>query len=167
MGTRGRKRTPWIDIARQLGGDMAVAALGPEARLKAPGTNNREKVYTAAGGPVSILFDEVLNFINRHRDRAEAFYAFIDNLVRSMTARAHAASLISLSRSQVEMTDWDLTWQERLPKVVRRVAKDLIANDETEISEVVRRRLFEDLENDFPTPEHSECQSVLREAATV
>ena len=29
--------------------------------------------------------------------------------------------------------------------MVRRVAKDLIANDETEISEVVRRRLFEDL----------------------
>ena len=30
----------------------------------------------------------------------------------------------------------------------RRVAKDLIANDETEISEVVRRRLFDDLGND-------------------
>ena len=29
--------------------------------------------------------------------------------------------------------------------MVRRVAKDLIANDETEISEVVRRRLFQDL----------------------
>lgn len=33
-------------------------------------------------------------------------------------------------------------------KVVRRVAKDLIANDETEISEVIRRRLFEDLGNE-------------------
>jgi hypothetical protein len=43
------------------------------------------------------------------------------------------------------MTDWDRDWQERISKVVRRVAKDLIANDETEISEVVRRRLFEDL----------------------
>jgi hypothetical protein len=43
------------------------------------------------------------------------------------------------------MTDWDLQWQERINKVVRRVAKDLIANDETEISEVVRRRLFEGL----------------------
>ncbi|MFN3679511.1 AAA family ATPase, partial [Thermosynechococcus sp.] len=34
---------------------------------------------------------------------------------------------------------------EKIAKVVRRVAKDLIANDETEISEVIRRRLFEDL----------------------
>ncbi len=43
------------------------------------------------------------------------------------------------------MTQWDQEWQDRISKVVRRVAKDLIANDETEISEVVRRRLFQDL----------------------
>ena len=53
--------------------------------------------------------------------------------------------MISLPRSQVEMTDWDQQWQDKISKVVRRVAKDLIANDEAEISEVVRRRLFEDL----------------------
>jgi hypothetical protein len=43
------------------------------------------------------------------------------------------------------MTQWDQEWQDKISKVVRRVAKDLIANDETEISEVIRRRLFEDL----------------------
>jgi len=53
--------------------------------------------------------------------------------------------VISLPRSQVEMTPWDQEWQDRISKVVRRVAKDLIANDETEISEVIRRRLFQDL----------------------
>ena len=42
------------------------------------------------------------------------------------------------------MTDWDMQWQDRITKVIRRVAKDLIANDEAEISEVVRRRLFGD-----------------------
>ena len=38
-----------------------------------------------------------------------------------------------------------MQWQDKITKVVRRVAKDLIANDETEISEVIRRRLFQDL----------------------
>jgi predicted AAA+ superfamily ATPase len=61
---------------------------------------------------------------------------------------AAGAAMISLPRSQVEMTDWDLQWQEKITKVVRRVAKDLISNDESEISEVVRRRLFEDLGNE-------------------
>jgi len=46
------------------------------------------------------------------------------------------------------MTDWDLQWQEKIVKVVGAVAKQLIANDETEISEVVRRRLFEDIGNE-------------------
>ncbi len=32
------------------------------------------------------------------------------------------------TRSQVEMTDFDIEWQEKITKVVRRVAKDLIAN---------------------------------------
>ena len=38
------------------------------------------------------------------------------------------------------MTASDQEWQDKISKVMRRVAKDLIANDETEISEVVRRR---------------------------
>ncbi len=95
-----------------------------------------------------ILFDEVLNFLNRHRGMADAFHAFIQNLTVATTGTTHAAAVISLPRSQVEMTDSDQQWQDRITKVVRRVAKDLIANDESEISEVIRRRLFEDLGND-------------------
>ena len=94
------------------------------------------------------MFDEVLNFLNRHRGMAEPFHAFIQNLTVAMTGTTRGAAVISLPRSQVEMTDWDQQWQDRITKVVRRVAKDLIANDETEISEVVRRRLFEDLGNE-------------------
>ncbi len=62
-----------------------------------------------------------------------------------MTGTTRGACVISLLRSQIEMTEWDQQWQDRSSKIVRRVAKDLIANDETEISEVVRRRLFQDL----------------------
>ena len=53
--------------------------------------------------------------------------------------------MVSLPRSQVEMTDWDQQWQERITKVVRRVARDLITNDEAEISEVVSRQILSDL----------------------
>ncbi|MDD5092564.1 MAG: DUF499 domain-containing protein, partial [Candidatus Wallbacteria bacterium] len=60
----------------------------------------------------------------------------------------HGAAVISLPRSQVEMTEWDQQQHDKIIKVVHRVAKDLIANDESEISEVVRRRLFEDIGTD-------------------
>jgi hypothetical protein len=139
------RETPWIDIARQLAGDRGVAELGPAARTTPPGTDAISRVFQAAGAPVLLLFDEVLNFLSRHRGSADAFHAFIQNLTVATTGTTHGATVISLPRSQVEMTDWDTEWQERISKVVRRVAKDLIANDEAEISEVIRRRLFKDI----------------------
>jgi hypothetical protein len=142
------RETPWIDVARQLAGDNGVKELGAASKTTPPGTEALARVFKAAGGPVLILFDEVLNFLNRHRGMAEQFYAFIQNLTVATTGTTQGAAIISLPRSQVEMTDWDMQWQDRITKVVRRVAKDLIANDETEISEVVRRRLFEDIGSD-------------------
>ena len=137
--------TPWIDIARQLAGDAGVQALGTGTREAPPGTRALERVFAAAGGPVLILFDEVLNFMNRHRNMADQFHSFIQNLTVAMTATTHGAAVISLPRSTVEMTGGDIQWQERITKVVQRVAKDLIANDEEEIGEVVRRRLFDSI----------------------
>ena len=144
--TPGRE-TPWVDLARQLAGDQGVAALGNAAKTTPPGTGALANVFAAANAPVLLLFDEVLNFVNRHRNMAEPFHAFLQNLTVAVTGTTQAAAVISLPRSQVEMTDWDQQWQDRITKVVRRVARDLIANDESEISEVVRRRLFEDLGN--------------------
>ena len=142
------RETPWIDIARQLAGDAGVKALGLSAKDIPPGTDSIAKVIEVAGGSVLILCDEVLNYINRYQGdgaNADKFYAFIQNLTVAMTGTQRSAAVISLPRSQVEMTDSDMQWQEKINKVVRRVAKDLIANDEAEISEVVRKRLFEDL----------------------
>lgn len=139
------RETPWLDIADQLAGKAGVESLGKKALMSPPGTEALGDLFRLAGGKVLILCDEVLNFVNRHRDLAESFHSFIQNLTVAMTGTTHCAAVISLPRSQVEMTPKDIEWQERITKVVRRVAKDLIANDETEISEVVRRRLFEDI----------------------
>ena len=141
---REGRETPWLDLARQLAGEPGVRELGPAAKTTPPGTDAIGRVFGAAGAPVLLLFDEVLNFLNRHRAMAEPFHAFIQNLTVATTATTHGAAVVSLPRSQVEMTDWDMQWQDRITKVIRRVAKDLIANDEAEISEVVRRRLFGD-----------------------
>ena len=143
-----KRETPWIDIAWQLAGDSGVKELGAAAKTTPPGTEALSRVFRAAGGPVLLLFDEVLNFLNRHRGMADQFHSFIQNLTVAITGTTYGAAVISLPRSQVEMTDWDMQWQDKITKVVRRVAKDLIANDETEISEVVRRRLFEDIGSD-------------------
>jgi hypothetical protein len=142
---REGRETPWIDLAHQLAGMKGVALLGPKAKTTPPGTEALQDLFTAAGGRVLVLCDEVLNFMSRHRDLAEGFRDFLQNLTVAMTGTTQGAAMISLPRSQVEMTAYDMDWQEKITRVVKRVAKDLIAVDEAEISEVVRRRLFEDL----------------------
>lgn len=142
---REGRETPWLDIARQVAGDAGPAILGPEAADVPPGTETLQRLFAAAGGPVLLLFDEVLNFVNRHRRMADAFHAFLQNLTVAATGQPGVVAVISLPRSQVEMTDWDMQWQDKITKIVRRVARDLIANDESEIAEVVRKRLFEGL----------------------
>ena len=142
---RPGRETPWLDLAWQLAGEKGVEALGSAAKTTPPGTEAIGRVFAAANGPVLLLLDEVLNFVNRHRAMADGFHAFIQNLTVAVAGTIKAAAMISLPRSQVEMSEWDQQWQDRITKIVRRVAKDLIANDESEISEVVRRRLFEDI----------------------
>jgi len=84
--------TPWIDIARQLAGDKGVAELGTAAKTSPPGTEAIGRIFKAAGGPVLVLFDEVLNFMNRHRNLADSFYAFIQNLTVAMTGTTGGGS---------------------------------------------------------------------------
>ena len=142
------RETPWVDVARQLAGDQGVELLGTNAATTPPGTEALGRVFAAAGQPVLVLFDEVLNFVNRYRQMADPFLAFIQNLTVAMTGTTHGAAVISLPRSQIEMSDFDVAWQDKITKVVGRVAKNLLANDETEVSEVVRRRLFDDVGRD-------------------
>ena len=79
------RETPWIDLARQLAGEAGVRELGPAAQTIPPGTEALGRVFKAAGGPVLVLFDEVLNFLNRHRGMAEEFHSFIQNLTVAVT----------------------------------------------------------------------------------
>jgi hypothetical protein len=134
------RETPWIDVARQLAGDPGVTALGPSAKDSPPGTDTINRVISLVDGPVLLLFDELLNFFNRHRGAAESMHAFLHNIVRGFIGTAHRAAVFSLPRSEVEMTDWDQHWQGKIVKVVGAVAKPLLVNDEGEISEVIRRR---------------------------
>ena len=128
----------WLDLAWQLGGEVGIAALGDAAYTSPPGTAALTRLFAAANGPVLILTDEVQNFINRHRSLADPFYAFLDNVVRAATGTRHVAVVLSLPKSSVEMTQYEQGWQARITKIVKRVARDLIANEESEVSEGVR-----------------------------
>ncbi len=140
--------TPWLDIAYQLAGKKGVEALGDEAKKRAPGTKAIGELLSLVNEPVLLLFDETLNYLGRYPQQATQFHSFVQNLTVALTSAKNAVGIFSLPASPTEMTEDLREWQDKLTKVVGRVGKDLVASDASEVSEIVRRRLFEDAGRD-------------------
>jgi hypothetical protein len=138
------RETPWLDLADQLAGERGRALFSKTA----PGTKAIGELIRLVGKPVLILFDETLNYLGRHPEQANSFHSFMQNLTVALTSSDRAVGLFSLPASPTEMTDDLREWQDRLTKVVGRVGKDLVVNDASEVSEIVRRRLFEECGRD-------------------
>ena len=138
------RETPWMDIADQLAGEKGRALFGKNA----PGTKAIGDLLRLVDKPVLILFDETLNYIGRHPEQSGQFHSFMQNLTVALTSAERAVGLFSLPASPTEMTEDLREWQDKLTKVVGRVGKDLVANDASEVSEIVRRRLFENAGRD-------------------
>lgn len=138
------RETPWMEIADQLAGEKGRALFGKNA----PGTKAIGELLRLVGKPVLILFDETLNYIGRHPEQSGHFHSFVQNLTVALASAEPAVELFSLPASPTEMTEELREWQDKLTKVVGRVGKDLVANDASEVSEIVRRRLFENAGRD-------------------
>ncbi|HZM06806.1 MAG TPA: DUF499 domain-containing protein [Candidatus Saccharimonadales bacterium] len=134
------RETPWLDLADQLAGERGRALFSKTA----PGTKAIGELLRMVEKPVLILFDETLNYLGRHPEQANSFHSFMQNLTVALTSAERAVGLFSLPASPTEMTDDLRDWQDKLTKIVGRVGKDLVVNDASEVSEIVRRRLFEE-----------------------
>ena len=74
------KETPWTDVLRQISGERWSEPEAANFREAAPGTETLGNAFREAESPVLVLFDEVLNFINRYPGMADQLYAFLQNL---------------------------------------------------------------------------------------
>ena len=90
-----------------------------------------------------LLFDEVLNFMNRHRDGRAVSRLYPEICVATTGQPPGGGDQPAAQPGRDDRLGHAVAGQDHEGR--RRVAKDLIANDEAEISEVVRRRLFEDM----------------------
>jgi hypothetical protein len=102
--------------------------------------------------PVLILMDEVLNFIRRTRDAGGDYarlgsqmYSFLEVLSREAAGTSRAVLVVALPMSEYEMTREDEAEFQRLNKALDRLSKPALLSEGTEIAEIVRRRLFEEV----------------------
>lgn len=139
------RRTPWGEIAYQLGGAPALQVLAEhERQMEAPGGDVIRR-FLPKDRPVLILLDELMNYVSRSRKSGMAgqFYNFIQNLSEEARGRNNLVLAVSIPASEMEMTVEDQADYDRFKKMLDRLGKAMVMSAETETSEIIRRRLFD------------------------
>ncbi|MDX1523079.1 MAG: DUF499 domain-containing protein, partial [Anaerolineae bacterium] len=140
------RRTPWGEIAWQLGGNEGYKLFADfDEAGNSPGGDTIGKLFRLVDQPILILMDELMNYISRYRriGLGSQFYNFIQNLSEEARGHNNVVLAISIPASELEMTADDQADYERTKKLLDRVGKAIIMAAESETSEIIRRRLFE------------------------
>ncbi|MCL0064885.1 DUF499 domain-containing protein [Dehalococcoidia bacterium] len=153
-GKEGRL-TPWGEIAWQLGGYEVYKKVEKHDKDRvAPSVDKVEEILPQ-DEPVLILMDEVLRFMSNARavpagdsNMATQFYNFLSSLSGAVSKRRGAALVASLPKSTIEMTPEDEADFARLHQLLGRRDWPVILAEGPEIAEIIRRRLFEDVDRE-------------------
>ncbi|MDC8448550.1 MAG: DUF499 domain-containing protein [Nitrospira sp.] len=139
------RRTPWGEIAFQLGGADGFAVVAKHDEEKTAPSSEVIRNFLPKERPALILMDELLNFMGRNRKSGltAQLYAFVQNLSEEARAQDRVVLAVSLPSLLDEMTPDDEADFERFQKLLDRLGKAMIMSAEAETSEIIRRRLFE------------------------
>lgn len=139
-----RRKTPWGEIAWQLGREHTFAAVAQhdEQGIAPAGDTLR---HMLPEGPAVILMDELLNYVSRARRTglASQLYDFLHNLSEEARARDNLVLCVSIPASELEMNPEDQRDYDSYKKLLDRVGKAISMSSETEVTEIIRRRLFD------------------------
>ena len=89
--------------------------------------------------------DELMNYASRSRrsGMGAQLYNFLQNLSEVARGQKNVVFAVSIPASELEMTAEDQSDFERFKKVFDRLGKAVVMSSDAEISEIIRRRLFE------------------------
>jgi hypothetical protein len=138
------RMTPWGEIAWQLGKEDGFAVVREHDQQKiAPSGDVIRKMLPQ--GPVLILMDEMLNYVSRGRNLGlrDQFFNFLQNLAEESRGRDNLVMCMSIPASELEMNPEDQRDQDSLKKLMDRTGKAIMMSAETEVAEIIRRRLLE------------------------
>jgi hypothetical protein len=144
-------RTLWGEMAYRLGGAAAFELItDADAKGVSPGEASLEAVLQQVG-PSVILFDETLHYVAKvsemagaEGDLAKQTVAFLRELTAVVDALPRNMLIVSLTASRTDQIGSDAQdWLERMEHHINRLARACTPIEGTEIHEVVRRRLFD------------------------
>lgn len=139
------RRTPWGEIAWQLGGKAAFKAVEEHEKQQIAPSAEVIREFLPKDKPALILLDELMNYVSRNRKSglASQLYNFLQNLSEEARGQSRVVVCASIPASELEMSAEDHTDYDRFKKLLDRLGKPIIMSSDAETSEIIRRRLFE------------------------
>ena len=138
------RKTPWGEIAWQLGGEKSFAAVAKhDEQGIAPAGDVIRKMLPKE--PSLILIDELLNYVSKARKTglASQLYDFLQSLSEEARAQDHVVLCVSIPASELEMNPEDQRDYDSYKKLLDRVGKAISMSSDVEVTEIIRRRLFD------------------------
>jgi len=139
------RRTPWGEIAWQLGGAESFAAIRQHEEQFIEPKGDAIRAMLPKDPPAVILMDEILSYASTYRKRGygSRLYNFLDALGETARGEKNVAVVVSIPASELEYTPEDVADEQRFKKMLDRLGKAIIMSADVEIAEIIRRRLFE------------------------
>lgn len=140
------RKTPWGELAFQIGGAKGFEQFAElDKTFIPPGGDDLNKLFDKKQ-PYLLLFDELLNYVSKHRnyhDLGAQFYNFLQTLTEFVRSRENIVLAVSIPASEMEMNTEDQADYDRFKKMLDRLGKAMFMSAEKETTEIIRRRLFE------------------------
>jgi hypothetical protein len=139
------RKTPWGEIAFQLGGKESFAHVAKHDEEFIEPKGDVIELFLPKDRPCLVLMDEIINYVSTYRDKGyhNKLYNFIQSLSETIRGRTNAALVISVPASELSYTDKDEADQQRFKNLLDRIGKAVLMSAEAETSEIIRRRLFD------------------------
>lgn len=142
-------RTLWGEMAYRLSPEAFQLVAASDAQLVSPGEDILEAVLKLVG-PSVILLDETLHYVDKvstivgpEGDLAKQTVAFLRELTAVVDALPQNMLVVSLTASKLDqLSGRAQDWLERMEHHINRLARPCTPIEGAEIHEVVRRRLF-------------------------
>ena len=139
------RKTPWGEIAWQLGGEAGFAVVAEHDRQFIEPKGDVIQAFLPKDRATLILMDEVINYTSTYRQRGyhRALYNFIQSLSEQARGSDRVVLLVSIPASEMPYSSDDEADEQWFKKMLDRVGKPVMMAAEAETAEIIRRRLFE------------------------
>lgn len=143
--TEPLRKTPWGEIAFQLGGKEAYNTIVEyDERMIAP-EDDILRMLLVQGTPCLLLIDDFIEYAVRHRSQGmiEQGYHFLQQLTEHVKDIENVALVVSLPGKESGL-DQDMTAAiERYENFLNQASQPVPVASDNELPEIIRRRLFQ------------------------